>query len=101
MTEKSNGHDPMTVKMVEVLERIEGRLEKGFAEVNARFVEVNARLAAVEGEVRGLRGELNLRLDAFQEHVNEGSKGLEERVKKLEAAVFKPTRPRSTRGARR
>jgi hypothetical protein len=90
----SNGHDPMTVKMVEVLERIEGRLEKGFAEVNAR-------LAAVEGEVRGLRGELNLRLDAFQEHVDEDSKDLKELVKKLEAAVFKPTRPRSTRGARR
>jgi hypothetical protein len=61
---------------------------------------VEQRLGNVEGEVRGLRSELDLRLDAFQERVAQGSKGLEERVQKLEAAVFKPSRPRTPRARR-
>jgi chromosome segregation ATPase len=111
MTEKSNGHDPLTVEMVSLLREIRdeakrtnerlGSVDERLGSVDERLGNVEQRLGALEGEVRGLRGELNLRLDAFLEHVTEDKTGLEERVKKLEAAVFKPTRPRSTRGARR
>jgi hypothetical protein len=35
--EKTNGHDPMTVRMVELLERIATRLDSMQAETNARL----------------------------------------------------------------
>jgi hypothetical protein len=97
--EKTNGHDPLTVEMVQILREIrdgQQRMENRLAAVER---EVGAlRVEAHDDQVR-LRAELNLRLDAFQEHVNQTLTGrvvnLEERVTKLEA------RPARRPGARR
>jgi Mg2+ and Co2+ transporter CorA len=71
---KPNGHDPSTDRIVEVLERIEKRLER------------------VEHEVHGLREETREELTDLRGILNGEREGLiKARLAKLEAAVFKPS----------
>ena len=110
---KTNGHDPMTVRMVELLESIDARLEK-LDSIDARLGGVDVRLERLEGEVQLT----NHRLTAFQGEVHqsladlankmadmnenlsimrellghearEEAKEVKARLDRLEAAVFK------------
>jgi predicted nucleic acid-binding Zn-ribbon protein len=55
MPEKTTGHDPLTVRMVEVLERIEAQVTGLHDEVRT----TNVRLTELRGEVAGVREDLN------------------------------------------
>jgi chromosome segregation ATPase len=78
---KTNGHDPMTVRMVEVLERIEVRLERIEAEAkgtNARLERLeteakgtNARLDRLEVEAKGTNTRLDQALDTLTDVLDE------------------------------
>jgi chromosome segregation ATPase len=109
---KANG-DP-TERMIAVLERIEAelrgvkaeakatnqRLERVEAElrgVKAEAKETNQRLGRVEARLEGVETQTkrtNRRLGALEKRVTSvevpGMAALEERVERLEAAVFKP-----------
>ncbi len=83
--EKSNGHNAVTVEMVEILKRIEGRLDAFQKEAH-------------EDQVK-LRAELNVRLDAMQEQI---SANVTDRLNKLEERMAKvEARPARRPGARR
>jgi hypothetical protein len=95
---KTNGHDPATARMVELLEEIRDGIKTS-----------NARLEALSGEVEGLRGEIRevrddvrafkvdtvhaflaLNHDIIGEEIRGGPRGtLKARVERLEEAVFK------------
>jgi hypothetical protein len=88
-SKKSPEGDPLALRMVEALERVEGEL-KGFrSEFNAfrketgeNFAEVHAKLTGISNELTGLRSEA--RVDVVKltrEH--------DDRLLRLEAAVFK------------
>jgi chromosome segregation ATPase len=121
---RGNGHDPMTKRMVELLESIDRRLEKvegGVEKTNQRLDafgrEVHEDLDRLRAEVHGVNERLdqtNERLDAlgkreekiadrveglpleFQE-INQKHAALEKRVAKVEAALLKPRASRRPR----
>jgi uncharacterized coiled-coil DUF342 family protein len=70
------------------LDQMNGRLDQ----TNARLDQTNAALQALTVEVHGMRSDLNAGLTRQNDH--------EHRIERLEAAVFKSTRP-SRRAARR
>jgi hypothetical protein len=77
-----NGHDPSTKQVVEVLLRMEAGLERLNSQVDVLHEDMLALRADVTGirnEMRSLRPELRADLDSMQE-----------RIARLEAAVFKP-----------
>jgi hypothetical protein len=75
-TVKGNGHDPLTERMVDVLERI-------LKEAQA----TNAELKAVREEVHAFREETRDELFDIRSLLKTS---IEERLSKLEAAVFPP-----------
>lgn len=95
--EKGNGHDPLTVRMVEILERIEGEVKGLRGEVTTLrddmhtlredVHEIRADVSTLKNEMRGLREEM--RADLAQHDEAHGD--LISRVARLEAAVFKKT----------
>jgi len=88
---KSNGHDPGTERIVEVLERI----EKEARATNTRLARVEKGLDALREEVHGFRVETHdelLDLHAEQHELRMDLKSsIEARLAKLEAVVFRPT----------
>ncbi len=88
---KGNGHDPMTARMVEVLERIEKDLSGLREDVRA----TNARLDALREEVQQFRVEVHdelVDLHAEQHELRMDLRtSVEARLARLEAAVFRPT----------
>jgi predicted nucleic acid-binding Zn-ribbon protein len=104
-TKRTNG-DP-TERMIAVLERIEAELRGVKAEANetnqrlgrveAEAKETNRRLGRVEARLEGLETQAkrtNKRLGALEKRLTgvevPAMAALEERVQRLEAAVFKP-----------
>jgi hypothetical protein len=78
----TNGDDPLTRRMVDVLERIEHRLEQ----TNRRLDDIHEDHIALRAEVQGVRTEVaGLRVEARFDITDH-----EERLRRLEGAVFKP-----------
>jgi archaellum component FlaC len=97
---EGNGHNTVTERMVEVLERIEGEL-KG---TNARLDGIQTELRDFKQEVREGFAEvlasaksIDNNLSSVRREAIEDGKKLELRVEKLEAAVFKPPTPPARR----
>ena len=101
-------------KTNERLEMMDGRLETVETEVSLLRREVKERDAWLQvgqkdilTELRGLRGEAYSDVHAIQEDVHALKDGVVKaldygpRIAKLEAAVFKPSRPPRARAARR
>jgi chromosome segregation ATPase len=116
---KGNGHDPSTDRIVEVLERIDKRLQNvegearqtreelhAFrAETREELSAMGADVSSLRTEVASLRAETRTELGLLREEVHElraemkGSleariaklEAAEPRIAKLEAAVFRPT----------
>jgi FtsZ-binding cell division protein ZapB len=92
---KGNGHDPMTVRLVEVLERIEVHV-KG---TNDRLDALNARVDALTEDVHALRADVttirndlgSLRMEAHPDldEMRAELRAHEQRFLRLEEAVFK------------
>ena len=77
-----NGHDPATKQMVEVLLRMEAGLERLSSQnavLHEDMLALRADVTGIRNELRSLRPELRADIDSIQE-----------RVARLEAAVFKP-----------
>jgi chromosome segregation ATPase len=92
MANKRANGDP-TDRMIAVLERIEAELH----DIKAEAKETNQRLGRVEVRLQGVETQAkrtNRRLSALEKRVTSvevpGMADLEERVDRLEAAVFKP-----------
>ena len=89
MGEKGNGHDPMTVRMVEVLEQIRDEIQKGFAETHARIDKTNNRIDALTKITETAFRHVHERIDeAHEEAIRNteratGPQGLEARVQQL------------------
>jgi chromosome segregation ATPase len=124
---KSNGHDPLTVEMVDLLKQVVsgiGRLAVQIQGTNERLDVTNAHLDTLHDDVLDVRAQVhktNERLDHTNEQldaickredtiadrveglplefheINEKHAALETRVAKVEAAVLKPRGPRRPR----
>jgi hypothetical protein len=95
-TEKTNGHDPMTVQMVELLREIRDEIRTSRDETRALREDVNARLDALKTVTENAHRHIHERIDeAHAEAIRNTEErtavpdGLVARIERLEAAVFK------------
>jgi hypothetical protein len=110
-SKKGNGHDGTTMEMVEILKRIDGRIEGLRREMQDELTGLRADIGGLRREMQQGFADVNQRLDALHEDMIEvhagqtstltelrGLRGeakaeldeLRQRVLRLEAAVFKP-----------
>jgi uncharacterized coiled-coil DUF342 family protein len=102
-SEKGNGHDPITVQMVEILQKIHGEIAGLRREFNDFRDETRGELTDIRGELREIHHEIadtnvrltttNERLEDLRSEMRAGFRresALDVRVTRLEEAVFKP-----------
>src|SRR5580692_6142371 len=86
-----NGHDPLTKKMIDVLERIEGQIQKTNERLDAFRAEVHEDLAALRAGQTELRNDLRgLRTEARADH-DDHAERLADHERRL-AALERPRR---------
>ena len=84
-----NGQDPATKQMVEVLLRMEAGIKKtneSLAGLTARVDVLHEDMLALRADVTGMRNEMR----SLRPELRTDLDSIQERVARLEAAVFKP-----------
>jgi hypothetical protein len=90
----TNGHDPLALKMVELLEEIRDAARRTEQEVRELRTDMNEQFTKQRTMVHKLHADVNERLDTLHEDLLLDEANLREhetRLAKLEAVVFKAT----------
>jgi hypothetical protein len=90
---KDNGHDPLTVQMVDLLREIRDGIKATNASLEAFRDETRGELTDIRGELREIHHEIaetNVRVTDLRNDMREQLGGpVEARLRRLEDAVFK------------
>ena len=80
-----NGHDPSTKQMVEILLRLESRMEAGFQELHGDVQALREDMGALRADVTGIKNELR----SLRPELRGDLESMQERIARLEATAPK------------